>query len=131
MLRILLKLNRLLSRSWALSWCLYRLHGVRLIGPPSASVWYFAYGANMHDSAFREWRGIRALERLPARAQGYRLRFNLEGRPRGKAAPANLYADPQAEVWGVLYKILRAGTLFVHDTRLVRWLSLRAHRASR
>ena len=41
------------------------------------------------------------------RVRGYRLRFNLEGRPRGKAAPANLYADPQAEVWGVLYAITR------------------------
>jgi len=56
MLRFLLKLAGLLSKSWTLSWCLYRLHGIRLIGPPSASVWYFAYGANMHDSAFREWR---------------------------------------------------------------------------
>jgi hypothetical protein len=31
--------------------------------------------------------------------RGYRLRFNLEGRPRGKAAPANVFPDPQAEVW--------------------------------
>ena len=46
-----------------------------------------------------EWR--------PGRVQGYRLRFNLEGPPRGKAKYANLCADPAAEVWGVLYKITR------------------------
>ena len=56
MLRILLKFSGLIASSWALSWCLYRLHGIRLIGPPREEIWYFAYGANMHDSAFREWR---------------------------------------------------------------------------
>ena len=29
----------------------------------------------------------------------------LEGRPVGKAAPANLFPDVAAEVWGVLYRI--------------------------
>ena len=46
-----------------------------------------------------EWRA--------GRVSGYRLRFNLDGRPKGRAAPANLYADPKAEVWGVLYRIRR------------------------
>ena len=59
MLRILLKLSAVFASSWTLSWCLYRLHGIRLIGPPGEAVWYFAYGANMHDSAFRGWRGMR------------------------------------------------------------------------
>ena len=85
----------------------YRLHGICLVGPPCQEIWYFAYGANMHDSAFRDRRGMRPLEWRPGRIRGYRLRFNLEGRPRGKAAPANLYADPAAEAWGVLYKITR------------------------
>jgi len=58
MLRTLLKFNGLIASSWALSWCLYRLHGIRLIGPPREEIWYFAYGANMHDSAFRHWRGM-------------------------------------------------------------------------
>src|SRR5271165_4424441 len=35
MLRLLLKLSTLAARSWTLSWCLYRLRGIRLIGPPS------------------------------------------------------------------------------------------------
>lgn len=80
---------------------------MRLVGPPTEHVWYFAYGANMHDSAFRERRGMRPLEWRAGRVRGYRLRFNLEGRPKGKAAPANLFSDPQAEVWGVLYRITR------------------------
>ena len=66
MLRILLKLSVLVASSWTLSWCLYRLRGIGLVGPPSEPVWYFAYGANMHDSVFRGWRGIRPLEWRPA-----------------------------------------------------------------
>lgn len=46
-----------------------------------------------------EWRAARVL--------GYRLRFNLEGRPKGRAAPANIALDPASEVWGVLYRITR------------------------
>jgi len=56
-------------------------------------------------------RGIQALECRPGRIKGYRLRFNLDGRPRGKAAPANLQPDPGAEVWGVLYRITRRDLL--------------------
>lgn len=107
MRNLLRSLRRLIARSWPLSWCLYRLHGIRLVGPPKDEVWYFAYGANMHDSAFRERRGMRPLEWRPGRVRGHRLRFNLEGRPRGRAAPANLCVEPQAEVWGVLYRITR------------------------
>ncbi len=121
LLRILLRLSSLLSRSWTVSWCLYRLHGIRLVGPPGANVWYFAYGANMHDSAFRGWRGMHPLEWRPGRVRGYRLRFNLGGRPRGKAAPANLFADPGAEVWGVLYKITRRDLVRLDATEGIPW----------
>ena len=41
---MLLKFSGLIASSWALSWCLYRLHGIRLIGPPREEIWYFAYG---------------------------------------------------------------------------------------
>lgn len=50
------------------------------------------------------------------RIRGYRLRFNLEGRPRGKAAPANICADPDNEVWGVLYRITRRTLLWLDST---------------
>jgi cation transport regulator ChaC len=79
-------------------------------------VWYFAYGSNMHDSAFRERRRMRPLEWRAGRITGYRLRFNLDGTPRGKAAPANICLDPAGEVWGVLYKITRREMLRLNST---------------
>jgi len=105
-----------ISKSWVLSGLYYRWHGLRLTGRPEDQVWYFAFGANMHDSAFRERRGMRPIEWRPGRVKGYRLRFNLEGRPRGKAAPANISPDPDAEVWGVLYKITRSDLLHLDWT---------------
>jgi gamma-glutamylcyclotransferase len=108
--------RRLVARSWGLSWCYYRLHGLPLVGRPGQHIWYFAYGANMHDRAFRVRRRMRPVEQRVGRIRGYRLRFNLEGRPRGRAAPANLCPDPQAEVWGVLYKITRRQLLHLDST---------------
>jgi cation transport regulator ChaC len=113
-------LQRVLRRGAALSWwrskLWYRLYGLRIEGLPKDEVWYFAFGANMHDSAFRERRQMRPLEWRPGRIQGYRLRFNLEGRPKGRAAPANIVHDPAAEVWGVLYKITRKDLLWLDCT---------------
>jgi gamma-glutamylcyclotransferase len=101
------KLRRLIAKSWTLSRCYYRSRGVRLRGRASDEVWYFAYGANMDDGTFRVRRGIHAREHRTGHIEGYRLRFNLDGRPRGKAAPANLHPDAEAQVWGVLYRITR------------------------
>jgi hypothetical protein len=86
--------RRWIDRSWFLSRCHYRLRRVRLEGRARDEVWYFAFGANMHDSAFLERRRMRPLEWRAGRVSGYRLRFNLDGRPKGRAAPANLCADP-------------------------------------
>ena len=101
-------LRRGMARSWALSTLWYRWHGLSLDGRPDDEVWYFAFGANMHDSAFRDRRRMNPREWRPGRVGGYRLRFNLEGRPAGRAAPANICPDPDSEVWGVLYRISRA-----------------------
>ena len=120
-LRSLLKIRMLIARSWALSWCLYRLHGVHLVGSPGEHVWYFAYGANMHDSVFRGWRGMSPLEWRPGHVRGYRLRFNLKGWPRGKAAPANLHAHPEADVWGVLYAITRRDLVRLDASEGIPW----------
>lgn len=96
-----------LARSWPLGRLWYRAHGISLPGRPNDDIWYFAYGANMHDSAFCERRRMTPGQARPGRIDGYRLRFNLDGRPKGKAAPANIEADPDAEVWGVLYLLKR------------------------
>ena len=93
---------------WWLTKLRYRCHGMRLSGRPGDDVWHLAYGSNMNESVFRERRGMHPLEWRAGRIRGYRLRFNLEGRPRGKAAPANIAPDPAAEVWGVLYRITKA-----------------------
>ena len=97
----------MLASCWPLSRLWYRGHGIALQGQPDDDVWYFAYGANMHDSAFRERRRMTPREARPGRIDDYRLRFNLDGRPKGKAAPANIEAETDAEVWGVLYLLKR------------------------
>ena len=97
--------RRAIARSWILSRWYYRLHGLRLTGRASDTVWYFAYGSNMHNDAFLERRRMRPTEWRVGQLKGYRLRFNLDGIPKGKSAPANISPDPDSEVWGVLYKI--------------------------
>ena len=77
-------------RAWPLARLWYRIWGLTLDGHPDDTVWYFAYGANMHDSSFRERRGMRPVESRAGRVTGYRLRFNLEGRPRdGRHQPTS------------------------------------------
>lgn len=109
-------LRRLIARSWWASKAWYRVCGLRIEGRPDDEVWYFAFGANMHDSAFRERRRMNPLEWRPGRVPGYRLRFNLEGRPKGKAAPANIEAAEGEEVWGVLYRITRKDLVWLDCT---------------
>ena len=128
------RLRRLIHRSWALAKLYYFCRGISLAGRPGDEIWYFAFGANMHESAFQTRRRMRPLAWRAGRIEGYRLRFNLEGWPKGKAAPANISADRHAEVWGVLYKISRAGLVWLDLTegvpgRRYRHLWLRAEDA--
>ena len=59
---------------------------------------------------------MRPLEWRAARIKGYRLRFNLDGIPKGKTAPANIRPDASAEVWGVLYRITRREMVRLNST---------------
>ncbi|WP_290649686.1 gamma-glutamylcyclotransferase family protein [Aquisalimonas sp.] len=108
-----------IARSWWLSRIWYRLCGTRLEGRPDDHVWYFAYGANMHEGVFRRRRGIEPIEWRPGRLPGYHLRFNMEGYPKGRAAPANVERAPSAEVWGVLYRITRRDLVWLDHTEAV------------
>jgi cation transport regulator ChaC len=111
-----LRWRRLLAKSWLVSRWHYRRHGLTLDGRPSDEVWYFAYGSNMHEGTFVQRRRIRPLESRVGRIAGHRLRFNLQGRPKGKAAPANICPDAGQEVWGVLYRITRRDLLRLNST---------------
>ena len=104
------------GRSWILTKAFYWTFGIPLEGRPTDEIWYFAFGANMHDSAFRERRRMRPLEWRAGRITGYRLRFNLEGRPKGRAAPANIEPSDESEVWGVLYRITRKDLIWLDAT---------------
>ena len=93
MLRAFLKASGLIASSWTLSWCVYRLHGIRLIGPPAEEIWYFAYGANMHDSCLSRNARHESSRVGPGPDPRYRLRFNLmapRGGPRAVSAQAIL-----------------------------------------
>jgi hypothetical protein len=103
-------------RHWPLARLWYRLWGLTLEGKPSDEVWYFAFGANLNDSVFRGRRKMRPLEWRVGRIDGYRLRFNLEGRPKGKAAPANIEPHDGEEVWGVLYRMTRRDMVWLNST---------------
>lgn len=110
------QLRYAIARSWWLSKLWYRFNGCTIGGYPDDEVWYFAFGANMHDSAFRDRRRMRPLDWRPGRIKDYRLRFNLQGRPKGKAAPANIEPYRGDEVWGVLYKMTRKDMVWLDTT---------------
>jgi cation transport regulator ChaC len=108
--------NAVCVKSWTAARVTYCLWGLKLAGSPGDPVWYFAFGANMHDSAFRDRRRMTPGEWRAGRVPGYRLRFNLDGRPEGRSAPANIAPAPDAEVWGVLYKITRRDLVRLDST---------------
>ncbi len=121
---LLIKFRRFLKKMWVpltvhvwpFGRLWYRIWGLALEGSPNDLVWYFAYGANMHDSIFRDRRKMHPKEWRIGRIRHYRLRFNLEGLPLGKAAPANITPEEHAEIWGVLYLITRRQMVWLNAT---------------
>jgi hypothetical protein len=75
-MRVWFKLRRLIATSWVLSRCCHPRRGARLRGRPNDEIWYFAYGAKMHDGAFRAPRGIQPLE-CCGHIKGYGLEQTL------------------------------------------------------
>lgn len=117
--------RRLARKNWHLAKAIYRWNQVPLTGQPSDLIWYFAFGSNLHDSAFRDRRGMRPSRVSIGRLPGYRLRFNLDGYPRGKSAPANVSPCPDGEVWGALYQITRRALVTLDSTEGVPGRSYR------
>ena len=97
--------NAMCRKSWMAACLYYRLWDMALEGGPGDEVWYFAFGANMHDSAFRDRRRMTPDEWRAGRIKGCRLRFNLNGR-----------AAPDAEAGGVFYKITRGDLVRLDST---------------
>lgn len=106
----------IILRYWPLAQLWYRGWGLTLDGHPDDEVWYFAFGANMNNSVFRGRRKMNPVEWRVGRAPDYRLRFNLQGRPRGLSAPANIEPAPEEEVWGVLHLMTRRDMVWLHST---------------
>jgi len=66
---------------------------------------YFAYGSNMQRSTFTGRRGIAPAAADAARARGWRLVLDKPPMIPSGHGFANLTADPDAEVFGVLYDL--------------------------
>lgn len=94
---------------------LYLRHGHRIGGPPGDELWHFSFGSNMNAKVL-VGRGVRPREWRAGKLDGYRLRFNLDGRPAGKTAPANITPDPAETVWGVLYRLTWADMVRIDRT---------------
>ena len=80
-------------RVWPLARLWYHTWGLTLDGHPEDSVWYFAYGSNMHDSAFRARRGMRPNEWRAGRITGYRLRHRRTSVSTGKERSGGFFTE--------------------------------------
>jgi len=94
----------------------YRRFGIELDGGPDDLVWHFSFGSNMNTAVLAGRRGVRPMEWRVGKLDGYRLRFNLHGRPRGRSAPANIEPHADGTVWGVLYRMTLADMLRIDAT---------------
>ncbi len=77
------------------------------MGACDETLWYFAYGSNLHDAIFRERRSIRAREVRRGCLDGFRLRFNLPVGP-GERGVANIEPATGSSIFGALYLLTPA-----------------------
>ena len=73
-----------------------------------STAWYFAYGSNMQSATLRGRRCIEFQRAPPGRARGWRLVLDKPPLLPVKESFANIIADGDAEVLGVLYEIATA-----------------------
>jgi cation transport regulator ChaC len=69
------------------------------------TLWYFAYGSNMATSTLCGRREVSYRRALAARVPGWRLVLDKPPLLPVKTSFANIVADPEAEVLGVLYEV--------------------------
>lgn len=69
------------------------------------TAYYFAYGSNMNPARMRE-RGLQFIEIRPAVLPGMRLVFNKRASNKTGIAYANIAFAPDAQVEGLLYKLV-------------------------
>lgn len=63
---------------------------------------YFAYGSNMNNRQIEERVQRSSLDGMVARLSRFTLRFNKRS-SRDRSGKANIVADSEGEVWGVLF----------------------------
>ena len=73
---------------------------------PGENVKYFAYGSNMNSKRMEEKR-VPFLKRRSAKLRGYKLKFNKIATRKTNEGYANIVADLNSIVEGVLYDVRR------------------------
>lgn len=74
-------------------------------GGEEGGVWYFAYGSNMHPGKRVERAQVRDLEVHAASVRGWRLAFDMHGVPPAEPSMANLRAEADGVVHGLLIRM--------------------------
>jgi cation transport regulator ChaC len=77
------------------------------VEPGDETLWYFAYGSNLHDAIFRERRRMDARAVRRAWLDDFQLCFNLPVGP-GKRGVANVEPVPGASICGAIYLLTAA-----------------------
>ena len=85
-----------------------------------STLWYFAYGSNMASDTLRGRREVNYSRALAARLPGWRLVLDKPPLIPVGHSFANIVADPDAEVFGVLFAVAEADFDHIELTEGVR-----------
>ena len=120
MLRILLKLSAFFASSWTLSRCLYRLHGIGLIGPPSEPSGISRTAPTCTTAPFASGAACVQLSGAPLGCPGIDC-VSTSGNFRAQDGLRQFVRRSAAVVWGVLYKITRRQLVRLDATEGIPW----------